>query len=124
MDASYTQSGAVLSWELDLWGRLRRHDRIGHEPNIWPREEGRRGVIVSLIGDVTGGYFTLRERDLELEIALGTREIAQHNLRLIRVRHDHGAATGLDVHQAEQFLYTRRRKSPARSGTSDRRRMR
>jgi len=104
IDASYTQAGGALSWELDLWGRLRRMTESAKAQYL-ATEEGRRGVIVSLIGDVTGGYFTLRERDLELEIASGTREIAEHNLRLIQVRHDHGAATALDLHQAEQFLY-------------------
>lgn len=104
IDASYTQAGGVLSWELDLWGRLRRMTESAKAQYL-ATEEARRGVIVSLIGDVASGYFTLRERDLELEVALGTREVAEHNLRLIRLRHDHGAATGLDVHQAEQFLY-------------------
>jgi NodT family efflux transporter outer membrane factor (OMF) lipoprotein len=51
-------------------------------------------------------YFTLRERDLELEIANQTRDVARDGLRLVQLRHDRGAATGLDVHQAEQFLYT------------------
>jgi multidrug efflux system outer membrane protein len=51
-------------------------------------------------------YFLLRERDLELEIARQTRDIAQDNLRLVGLRHTGGAATGLEVHQAEQFLYT------------------
>ena len=69
-------------------------------------EEGRRGVVVSLIGDVMNDYFLLRERDLELEIAQQTRDIAQDNLKLVELRHTRGAATGLDVHQAEQFLYT------------------
>jgi len=104
VDASYTQAGAALSWELDLWGKLRRMTESAKAQYL-ATEEGRRGVIVSLIGDVTSGYFTVRERDLELEIALGTRDIAEHNLRLIRLRHDHGTATALDVHQAEQFLY-------------------
>ena len=52
------------------------------------------------------GYFTLREADLELDIAGRTRDIAAQNLKLVQLRHDRGAATGLDVHQAEQFLYT------------------
>jgi NodT family efflux transporter outer membrane factor (OMF) lipoprotein len=51
-------------------------------------------------------YFLLRERDQELEIAQRTRDIARDNLRLVELRHTRGAATGLDVHQAEQFLYT------------------
>lgn len=105
LDASYTQSGAALSWELDLWGRLRRMTEAARAQYL-ATEEGRRGVIVSLVADVAKGYFTLRERDLELEIAQATRDVAEQNLKLIGVRHDHGAATGLDLHQAEQFLYT------------------
>ena len=105
LDTSYTQSGFGLAWELDLWGRLRRMTEAARAQYL-ATEEGRRAVIVSLIADVTSGYFTLRERDLELEIAQATRDIADHNLRLITVRHDQGAATGLDLHQAEQFLYT------------------
>jgi outer membrane protein, multidrug efflux system len=105
MDASYTQAGGALSWELDLWGRVRRLSESARAQFL-ATEEARRGVIVSLIADVTGDYFTLRERDLELEIARATGDIAAKNLQLIRVRHDHGAATGLDVYQAEQFLYT------------------
>jgi NodT family efflux transporter outer membrane factor (OMF) lipoprotein len=109
-NASY--SGKLLaggtgaqSWELDFWGRLRRLSESGRALYL-ATEEGRRGVVVSLIGDVMSDYFLLRERDLELEIAQQTRDIAQDNLRLVELRHTRGAATGLDVHQAEQFLYT------------------
>ena len=105
MDVSYTQAGGALSWELDFWGRVRRLTESARAQYL-ASEEARHGIVVSLIGDVAGGYFTLRELDLELEIARATRDIAQQNLRLISLRHDHGAATGLDVHQAEQLLYT------------------
>jgi multidrug efflux system outer membrane protein len=101
---TYTQAGAALSWELDLWGRIRRLKESARAEYL-ATEEARRGVTVSLIGDVAGDYFTLRERDLELQIARSTRDIAERNLQLIRLRHNHGAATGLDVYQAEQFLY-------------------
>lgn len=101
---TYAQVGAALSWELDLWGRIRRLKESARADYL-ATEEARRGVVVSLVGDVAGGYFTLRERDLELEIARATHQIADRNLHLIGLRHDHGAATGLDVHQAEQFLY-------------------
>ncbi len=105
LDVSYTQAGAALSWELDFWGRVRRLKESARAQYL-ATEEGRRGVVVSLIGDVAGGYFTLREADLELDIAGRTRDIAAQNLKLVQLRHDQGAATGLDVHQAEQFLYT------------------
>ncbi|MGA2144054.1 MAG: efflux transporter outer membrane subunit [Bryobacteraceae bacterium] len=102
--ASYTQTSVALSWELDLWGRIRRLKESARAEYL-ATEEARRGVIVSLIGDVAGNYFTLRERDLELQIAGNTRAIADRNLQLIRLRHDHGAASGLAVHEAEEFLY-------------------
>ena len=89
LDVSYTQAGAALSWELDLWGRLRRLTESARAQYL-ASEEARRGVIVSLIGDVAANYFTLRERDLELEIARGTRDIATRNLQLVSLRHDHG----------------------------------
>jgi multidrug efflux system outer membrane protein len=95
----------LLSWELDLWGRLRRLSESARAQYL-ASEEGQRAVVVSLISDMAGNYFTLRERDLELEIARNTHQIAEDNLRLVRLRHDRGAATGLDVHQAEQLLYT------------------
>lgn len=104
-DASYSQAGGTLSWELDLWGRVRRLKESARAQYL-ATAEARNAVVVSLIGDVAGGYFTLRERDLELEIAKATRDVASRNLELIKVRHANGAATGLAVHQAEQFLYT------------------
>ena len=104
LDVSYTQAGLALGWELDFWGRVRRLTESARAQYL-ASEEGRRGVVVSLIADVIGDYFTLRERDLELEIALKARGIAVDNLRLVRLRKERGAATGLEVHQAEQFLY-------------------
>jgi len=105
LQGSYSQVGLALSWELDLWGRLRRLSESARAQYL-ATEEGRRGVVVSLIGDVMNDYFLLRERDLELEIAKQTRDIAENNLKLVDLRHTRGAATGLDVHQAEQLLYT------------------
>ena len=105
LSTSYTQAALSLSWEIDLWGRVRRLSEAARAQYL-ASEEARHGVTISLISDVMNSYFALREQDLELEIGQQTREIATHNLRLINLRHDRGAANGLEVHQAEQFLYT------------------
>ncbi len=105
LSVSYTQAGLSLSWELDLWGRVRRLSEAARAQYL-ASEEVRHGVIVSLISDLMSQYFALREQDLELEIGQHTRTDANDNLRLINRRHDRGAANGLDVSQAEQFLYT------------------
>jgi NodT family efflux transporter outer membrane factor (OMF) lipoprotein len=102
---SYTQAGLQFAWELDLWGKLRRLDEAARARYL-ASEEARNGVIISLLSDVMTTYFELRELDLELQIGQQNNGIAQHNLRLIQERKDRGAASGLDVHQAEQFLYT------------------
>jgi outer membrane protein, multidrug efflux system len=102
---TYSQAGLAFNWELDLWGRVRRLTEAARAQYLGT-EEARRGVIISLIADVMTTYFNLREQDLELEIGQRTREAAEHNLRLIQLRKDRGAANGLEVHQAEQFLYT------------------
>ena len=105
LSTSYTQAALSLSWEIDLWGRVRRLSEAARAQYL-ASEEARHGVTISLISDVMNDYFTLREHDLELEIGQQTRDIATDNLRLINLRHDRGAANGLEVHQAEQFLYT------------------
>jgi multidrug efflux system outer membrane protein len=105
LSASYYTAGAALSWDLDLFGRLRRLSEAARARYL-ASEEGRHAVIVALIGDVTDSYFLMRERDLELKIARQTRDVAQNSLKLVQLRHQRGAATGLDEHQAEQLLYT------------------
>ena len=101
---SYTQAGAALSWEVDIWGRYRRLTEAARAQYA-ATEEARRGVVVSLVGDVMTTYFTLLEQDLELDIANHTRDVGNDNLRLVNLRHERGAVTALDVHQAEQLLY-------------------
>ncbi len=105
LDTSYTQAGFSLGWELDVWGRVRRLNEAARAQYL-ASEEGRRGVVTTLIADVTTQYFQLRELDLELDIANQNRKVGEDNLRLTTLRKNRGAATGLDVHQAEQLLYT------------------
>lgn len=102
---SYTQAALQFNWELDLWGKLRRLDEAARARYL-ASEEARNGVVISLISDVMTTYLELREQDLELEIGKRNNGIALDNLRLIQERKDRGAANGLEVQQAKQFLYT------------------
>ena len=104
-DYSFTEAGFSLGWEIDVWGRLRRLSEAARAEYL-ASEEGRRGVVTTLVSDVMTSYFKLRELDLELDIARKNRDIARDSLRLTQLRRDQGVATGLDVRQAEQFLYT------------------
>lgn len=102
---SYTQAGLNLSWEVDVWGRLRRLTESARAQFL-AQDEARHAVLASLIADVITTYVTLRELDLELEIGRKTRDIGENGLKLTNLRKDRGVATGLDVRQAEQLLYT------------------
>ena len=105
LNAAYTALGFALSWEVDLWGRLRRLTEAARA-NYLASEEGRRAVQVSLVSDVMDSYFQLLEQDSELDISRKTVTTAQESLRIVQLRHDRGAASALDVRQAEQLLYT------------------
>ncbi len=102
---TYVDAGFSLNWELDVWGRLRRLSEAARAQYL-ATDEARRGVITTLVADVTETYLSLRALDLELEIATRTRDVATNAVRLIEERRTAGVASALDVHQAEQLLFT------------------
>ena len=56
------------SWELDVWGRIRRSAKSARA-DLLSTDAVRRGVVLSLVSQVAQSYFELRELDLELQIA-------------------------------------------------------
>jgi multidrug efflux system outer membrane protein len=104
-DVSYVQAGFSLGWEIDVWGRLRRLNEAARAEYL-ATEEASHGVVTTLIADVSETYLVLRGLDLELEIARRTRDVATESLRLTDARRTRGIASGLDVRQAEQLLFT------------------
>jgi outer membrane protein, multidrug efflux system len=103
-DVSYIQAGFNLGWELDVWGRVRRLKESARAQYL-ATEEAQRGVITTLVADVTQTYLVLRALDFELEIARRTRDTATDSVRLTETRRASGVASGLDVRQAEQLLF-------------------
>ena len=95
----------LLSFEVDLWGRLRRATEAARA-NLLSAEENRKAVITTLVSDVATQYFTLREFDGQLEIARQTLATRQESLNLTVSRRNHGIATDLDLTQAEQLVDT------------------
>jgi multidrug efflux system outer membrane protein len=95
----------LLSFELDIWGRLRRATEAARA-NLLNAEENRKAVITTLVADVATGYFSLRELDYELDISQRTLGTRRESLRLIQSRQGGGIATLLDLRQGEQLVYT------------------
>jgi outer membrane protein, multidrug efflux system len=85
---------ATLYWELDIWGRLRRLNEAGRAQYL-ATEEARRGVMLSLVADVAGGYFELCELDQELDIAKNSTAAYQETYDLFNRRLEGGAASAL-----------------------------
>lgn len=92
-----------LSWEIDFWGRLRK-ERDSGRFELLASEEGRRGVLIELIATVASGYFTLRELDLQLQIARDTVTTRQKTLDLFNKLKQAGVNSGLDIAQADADL--------------------
>ena len=95
----------LLSFEVDIWGRLRRATEAARA-NLLNAEENRKAVVTTLVSDVATAYLTLRELDYALEISSHTLQTRQESLELTRSRQTGGVATLLDLRQAEQLVDT------------------
>jgi multidrug efflux system outer membrane protein len=103
---------ALLSFEVDIWGRLRRATEAARA-TLLGAEENRKGVVTTLVGDVATAYLTLRELDDVLDISVRTLRTREESLELTRSRQQGGVATLLDLRQAEQLVDTAAQVIPA-----------
>ena len=92
----------LLSFELDVWGRLRRATEAARA-DLLAAEYNRKAVMTTLVSDVAGAYFNLLDLDMELAIA-GARSACVDSLELIRNRERGGLGTLLDVRQGAAGL--------------------
>jgi outer membrane protein, multidrug efflux system len=91
--------GAQLSWEIDLWGRVRRVVEAS-DAQALAAQYDRDGVMLMLSGQVAAAYWQLRGLDAEQAIlrdALATRQEAQ---QLVEARFNAGLTNELDVSRA------------------------
>src|SRR3989442_10914906 len=65
------QGATDLTFELDLWGRLRRGTEAARA-ELLANEETRRVVLITVVADVARTHFDLLELDHELGIARRT----------------------------------------------------
>jgi multidrug efflux system outer membrane protein len=96
---------SLLSFEVDIWGRLRRATEAARA-NLLSAEENRKAVVTTLVSDVATAYLHLRELDYELEISKRTLATRRDSLSLTISRQSGGVATLLDLRQAEQLVDT------------------
>jgi NodT family efflux transporter outer membrane factor (OMF) lipoprotein len=102
----------LLSFEVDLWGRLRRATEAARA-TLLNADENRKVVVTMLVSDVASAYFNLLQLDYELEISQRTLETRRDSLRLVQERRGGGVATLLDFRQAEQLVSSAAQTIPA-----------
>src|ERR1700746_932414 len=99
------QLNLSVIWNLDFWGKYRRQTEAARAQML-ASEWGQRAVISSLVANVATAYFQLRALDSQLEISKRTLASRQKSLTLTQLLETHGSASGLDVSQSEQLVYT------------------
>jgi multidrug efflux system outer membrane protein len=89
-------------WEVDIWGRIRRATEAARAELVGT-EEGRRAVILSLVGSVAGSYINLRDLDRQLEIAKETAKSRGESLELFRIRFEGGFTSEVEYVQVKSL---------------------
>jgi len=88
--------GFPVSWELDIFGRIRR-EREAAVARMLASEQGRRAVLVTLVGDVAATYFQIRELDAELDVSRRTLAVNDQTVEYFQNRLDGGVSNRLEV---------------------------
>ncbi|MCM8811514.1 MAG: efflux RND transporter permease subunit [Candidatus Omnitrophica bacterium] len=94
-----------LSYEIDLWGKVRRSFEAARAEAI-AAEEAYHSILLILTTDVALNYFTLQALDSERAILLKTVGLRREALEVMRERMEGGIGDNLDVARAETELST------------------
>jgi multidrug efflux system outer membrane protein len=96
-------AGLSTAWEADVWGRIRRSNQAALADFI-ATEQGRRGLRLSLVSDLTQAYFELQELDRRLSIARNSTGAFESTYALFNRRYGAGITSRLAVTRAESAL--------------------
>ncbi|HYY25265.1 MAG TPA: efflux transporter outer membrane subunit [Candidatus Udaeobacter sp.] len=105
LDQNFYKAGFDASWEIDVFGGVRRSVEAA-DATIEATVEDRRAALVTLLGDVARNYIDLRGFQHRIEVAQANLKAQQETLDLTRVRFQAGLASDLEVAQAEGQLNT------------------
>jgi multidrug efflux system outer membrane protein len=88
------------SWQIDLFGRIRRQSEAA-QAQIFASEQGRRGVILSVVTSVAASYIGLRALDRQLEIARASAANYAETMRIFELRYQWGVVSQTELSQIQ-----------------------
>src|SRR4029077_14355676 len=94
------QAAVNAAWELDVFGRIRRSSEAA-TAGLFPPEDVRRGVMLTLVSDIAANYFLLIELDRQLAIAQESGTVYKQTLDLFTQRFEAGRDSKLGVGRAQ-----------------------
>jgi multidrug efflux system outer membrane protein len=89
-----------MSWEIDLWGRIRRTSQAA-QAGLFAAEEARRGIILSLVASVASDYIQLLGLDEQLRISKRSLDMYAESVRLFELQFKYGQVSQMNVEQAK-----------------------
>ncbi len=101
-DPYYTlyQGALGASWQIDLFGRVRRQAEAA-QAQVYASEQGRRGVVLSVVTSVAAAYIGLRALDRQLEISRATAKNYAETQRIFALRYKGGVVSQVELAQVE-----------------------
>ena len=99
LDYALFHDGLTSSWQLDLFGRVRRAVEAA-DANALAAVENRHGVALAAVAELAQSYMQLRGTQNRLGIAKRNLHLAEENVELVNTRFRNGVATTLDMAQA------------------------
>jgi len=99
-DAIGAQPAVSISYDLDLFGRLRQASRAA-QAQLLASEGARDTVRLGIASGIATGYITLRALDLRLSVARETLAARAEGLRIARRRAETGYTSNLELRQSE-----------------------
>jgi multidrug efflux system outer membrane protein len=102
-DGEASGSGAAFlnaSWQIDLWGRIRRSNEAALQ-GLLATEEAYRGLTITLVAETASAYLLLSDLDNRMLISEKTLRTWEERLDVIQTRFDAGMVTEVDLNQAQ-----------------------
>ena len=94
------QGTLSAQWQVDLFGRVRRQSEAA-QAQVLATEQGRRGVVLTVVTGVAASYIALRGLDAQLEIARATGANFAETRRIFQLRFEGGVVSQVEVAQVE-----------------------